>query len=234
MRNRVLNLWVLIGGLALTGGLLSAQEKEAYRLKPNEPIPGPFQALSVVVPATTLKPVAQPNRFHCPVCEYRLNPAVLIFARQLDEADESGMPAPLTRLLRKLDGVVDKHPDAELGICAVFNDGGYMKLIEKEIDDGAKADDQELTKAIRFKDVEKAKLEKLAKSADLKHVALSLGSPSNYQVPPNTEVRVLFYQNHLAISDTALAKEKLTDAEIDKIVKELEARLEELKKGEKK
>jgi hypothetical protein len=159
-----------------------------------------------------------------------LNPAVLIFARQLDEAES----VSLTNLLKKLDAVVEKHPDAQLGICAVFNDGGYMKLVEKEIDESAAAAKQELTQAIEFKDSMVTKLKKLAKSADLKHVSLSLGDPSNYQVPPNTDVRVLFYDKHLTISDNAYAKEKLTDAEMDKIVKEVEAKLEELGKGRKK
>ncbi len=233
MRNRGLNLWVVLTGLALTGGLFSAEEKDAYHLKANDPIPGPFQALSVVVPATTLKPMAQPNRFHCPVCEYGLNPAVLIFARQLDEGDDTGRP-PLTSLLKKLDQVMEKHPKFQLGVCAVFNDGGYMKLVEKEIDENAPAKEQELTKAIEFKDGMVAKLKKLAKSPGLKHVALSLGDPSNYQVPPNTDVRVLFYDKHLAVSDNAYAKEKLTDAEIDKIVQGVEDKIEEMEKERKK
>jgi hypothetical protein len=234
MRNRPLSFWAVIAGLALIGGLCAAEEKDAYRLKANDPIPGPFQALSVVVPATTLKPMAQSKRFHCPVCEYRLNPTVLIFARQLDEADDTGRPASLTGLLKKLDNVVEKHANFQLGVCAVFNDSGYMKLVEKEIDENAPAKDQELTKAIEFKDGIVAKLKKLAKSTDLKHVALSLGDPSNYQVPPNNDVRVLFYDKHLAVSDNAYAKEKLTDAEIDKIVKGVEDKIEEMEKARKK
>jgi hypothetical protein len=230
MRNRALCFWSVIAGLALSGGLLSAQEKEAYRLKPNDAIPGPFQALSVVVPATTPKPMPQPNRLHCPVCEYRLNPAVLIFARQLDESDDT----PVTKLLKKLDAVSENHPGASLGTCAVFNDGGYLKLLEKDVDEGVLADEQELTKAIKFKDEMVAKLKKLAKAADFKHVSLSLGNPPNYQIPPNTDVRVLFYDNHLVISDNAFAKDKLTDAAIDTFVSQVEVKLEAASKEKKK
>jgi hypothetical protein len=229
MRKQALTFWAVIAGLALASTLFSAEEKDAYRLKPNDPIPGPFQALSVVVPATTPKPMPQPNRLHCPVCEYRLSPAVLIFARQLDEADN----APLAKLLKKLDAFSEKHPDAQLGICAVYNDGGYLKAIEKEIEEGTPAKEQELSTAIDAKDEMVAKLKKLAKAADFKHVSLSLGSPSNYQVPPNTDLRVLFYDKHLAVSDNAYARDKLTDAEIDKIVSEVEGKVKGAQKENK-
>src|SRR5438309_8792921 len=90
MANRTVRNFKLLAavtGTALTCGLLCAQEKSSGLLKPGDKIPGAFQTLSVTLPPTMLKPIPQAGRFHCPVCEYRLNPAVLIFARQPDLAE---------------------------------------------------------------------------------------------------------------------------------------------------
>src|SRR6059058_2457245 len=90
-------LLAVVTGTVLICGLVWAQEKGSGLLKPGAKIPGAFQALSVTLPPTMLKPIPQAGRFHCPVCEYRLNPAVLIFGRQPDSAEA------LKGLLQKLD-----------------------------------------------------------------------------------------------------------------------------------
>src|SRR5437588_452814 len=114
---------------------------------PAAPVPLDFHARSVTLPPTMLKPIPQAGRFHCPVCEYRLNPAVLIFARQPDSAEA------LKGLLQKLDAVIAKHPDLQVGACAIFNDGGYMKQLLAELDEStgsasAPVKSAEFTKAI--------------------------------------------------------------------------------------
>src|SRR5438046_7550350 len=109
--------------MAFTCGSVLAQDL----LKAGAKIPGAFQTLSVTLPPTTLKPIPQAGRFHCPVCEYRLNPAVLIFGRQPDSAEA------LKGLLQKLDAVIVKHPELQVGACAMFNDGGYMKQLLAEL-----------------------------------------------------------------------------------------------------
>src|SRR5437867_251025 len=106
-------LAVLIG-MALTCGLVLAQESGAGLLKPGAKIPGAFQTLSVTLPPTMLKPIPQAGRFHCPVCEYRLNPAVLIFGRQPDSSEA------LEGLLQKLDAVIGKHPELQVSGWAMF------------------------------------------------------------------------------------------------------------------
>lgn len=219
----------VVAGMALTCGMVWAQEKGSGLLKPGDKIPGAFQALSVTLPPTMLKPIPQAGRFHCPVCEYRLNPAMLIFARQPDSAEA------IKGLLQKLDAVIVKHPDLQVGACAIFNDGGYMKQLLAELDDAtgsssAPVKEAEFTKAIEFKEAAEAKLKDYAKGANLQHVALSLGLPEVYPIPANNDVRVLFYYKHEVVLDEAFPKDKLDAAAVEKIVKTVDEKLSEIEK----
>lgn len=235
MQNRTLKLLAAVFGYAVICQILYAQDSGAGLLKAGAKIPGPFQALSVTLPPTTLKPIPQSGRYHCPVCEYRLNPGILIFAKQPDSAEDAGKSASLTGLLKKIDAVIAKHPDSQAGAVAIFGDGGYTKQILAELDDstgGASAPtkDADFTKSIEFKEKAEARLKDLAKAADLKHVGLSLGLPDSYPIPANNDVRVLFYYKHEVVFDEAFAQDKLTDAAIDKIVKTIDEKLAEVAK----
>jgi hypothetical protein len=229
---RIFKVLAVLIGMAFTCGMLMAQAGGAGLLKPGARIPGAFQTLSVTMPSTTLKPIPQPGRFHCPVCEYRLNPAVLIFARQPDSADDAAKSASLTGLLKKLDAVIAKHPDLQVGACAMLNDGGYMKQLLADLDEATSVSvpvkDVEFTKAIEFKEGMEAKLKEAAKAANLQHVALSLGLPDAYAIPANNDLRVLFYYKHEVVFDEAFPRDKLTDAAIDKMVKTIDDKLTEI------
>ena len=63
---RDFRLMAVVAGMALTCGLVWAQEKGSGLLKPGDKIPGAFQALAVTLPPTTMKPIPQAGRFHCP------------------------------------------------------------------------------------------------------------------------------------------------------------------------
>jgi len=224
---RTLKLLTVVTGMALTCGLLWAQEKGSGLLKPGAKIPGAFQTLSVTLPPTMIKPIPQAGRFHCPVCEYRLNPAVLISARQPDSAES------LKGLLQKIDAVIAKHPGLQVGACAMFNDGGYMKQLLADLDDAtgsasSPVKEAEFTKTIEFKEAAEAKLKDFAKAANLQHVALSLGLPEAYPIPANNDVRVLFYYKHEVVFDEAFPKDKLNDAAIEKMVKTIDEKLTEI------
>jgi hypothetical protein len=227
MSNRLLKLVVLFLGGSLTCPLLQAQDAASGLLKPGDKIPGAFQTLSVTLPPTTLKPIAQPGRYHCPVCEFGLNPGVLVFAKQPDSAE-------VTSLLQKLDAVIGKHPDALAGASAIFGDGGYLKQLLADLDDATGVSvpvkDVDFTKAIEFKEKVEARLKEMAKAADFKHVGLSLGLPEGYPIPANNDVRILLYYKHEVIFDEAFARDKLTDAAIDKIVKTIDEKLAEVEK----
>jgi hypothetical protein len=225
----------VVFGWSFTCPILRGQDADKGLLKPGAKIPGPFQTLSVTLPPTTLKPIAQSGRYHCPVCEYRLNPAVLIFAKQQDSSDDAAKTASLTGLLKKLDAVIAKHPDALTGACAIFGDGGYQKQLQAELDDAtgsasAPAKDADFTKAIEFKEKTEAQLKELAKAANFKHLGLSLGLPDTYPIPANNDLRILFYYKHEVIFDEAFTRDKLTDAAIEKIVKAVDEKLAEVDK----
>src|SRR6266487_1979763 len=178
MRNQLFKLMVVFVGWALTCQLLQAQEGGAGLLKPGDKIPGAFQTLSVTLPPTTLKPIAQSGRYHCPVCEFGLNPAVLVFAKQPDSPEDAAKTGSSTGLLKKLDALIGKHPDALAGASAIFGDGGYLKQLLADLDDATGVSvpvkDVEFTKAIEFKEKAEARLKELAKTTDFKHVGLSL------------------------------------------------------------
>ncbi len=187
------------------------------------------------MPPTTQKPIPQSGRYHCPVCEYRLNPGVLIFAKQPNSTEDAAKAASLTGLMKKLDAAIGKHPDAQTGACAIFGDGGYIKQLQAELDDAtgsasAPAKDADFAKAIEFKEKVEPRLKDLAKAADFKHVGLSLGIPDTYPIPANNDVRVLFYYKHDVIFDEAFTRDKLTDAAIDKMVKTIDEKLAEVDK----
>jgi len=227
MSNRLLKLVILFIGWAFASPLLQAQYAASGLLKPGDKIPGAFQTLSVTLPPGTLKPIAQPGRYHCPVCEFGLNPGVLVFAKQPDSAEVTG-------LLKKLDAVIGKHPDALAGASAIFGDGGYLKQLLADLDDATgisvPVKDVDFTKAIEFKEKADTRLKELAKTADFKHVGLSLGLPESYPIPANNDVRILFYYKHEVIFDEAFARDKLTDPAIDKIVKTIDEKLAAIEK----
>jgi hypothetical protein len=236
MQNQSWKLTTVLAGFFLTSGLAMGQEAGAGLLKPGDKIPGPFQTLGVTQPPATLKPIAQAGRYHCPVCEYRLNPAVLIFAKQLDSPEDAGKSASLTSLLKKLDAAIGKHTEALAGACAIFGDSGYQKQLQADLEDAtgsttAPVKDADFTKTIEFKEKAEARLKESAKAADLKHISLSLGLPDAYPIPANNDVRILFYYKHDVIFDEAFSRDKLTDAAIDKIVKSIEEKLSEVEKA---
>jgi len=235
MPKRTFKVVAVFIGWAFIGQMLPAQDAGAGLLKPGAKIPGPFQTLSVTLPPTTLKPIAQAGRYHCPVCEYRLNPAVLIFAKQQDSSEDAAKTSSLTGLLKKLDAMIAKHPEALTGACVIFGDGGYQKQLQADLDDAtgsasAPAKDADFTKAIEFKEKAEASLKELAKAASFKHIGLSLGLPDSYPIPANNDLRILFYYKYEVIFDDAFARDKLTDAAIDKIVKTVDEKLTEVDK----
>lgn len=210
-----------IFGIILTFTTAAAAQ-EAKPLKAGATIPGPFQTLMVTGDRA--------GNFHCPVCEYDLRPAVLVFVRDVDDAG----PAVID-FLKKLDALIAKHPSARISACAVFvNDGGYRQLIQSQIDNAAKVADLELTRAVLAKEDKEAKIKDLAKKASLKNVTLGLGSPNElakYDLGKDAEVTVLVYNRQQVVGVEAFPKDKLTEEGSAKILKEVEAVADKVEKA---
>jgi hypothetical protein len=216
MRNKGMCLWS--AGLLcwVVGAFVQAQENKEP-LKTGDFLPGPFQVLMITG--------ERAGMFHCPVCEYDLRPAVLVFLPDVD------LDPKQVGLLQKLDALIAKYPAARLTAGAVFmNDGDYRKLIQQNIDNSAKVKDLKLTNAINHKEEQEAKIKKLARDANLKNLTLGLGSHDDVAkyAADKSKITVLFYLKQKVISIDSFDKDKLTDQEVEKVLKPIDATCAEL------
>jgi hypothetical protein len=214
------NFLILV--LAVAGVGLARAADEPKPLQVGDSLPGAFQVLMVTGDRA--------GKFHCPVCEFDLYPAVLIFVRDVDEAT----PA-LMEFLKKLDSTMARYTAARPGACVVFlKDGGYRKVFETDLDKTAKPPDLPLTKATLIKEDKVAKLATRAKDAKLKYVTFGLGptgGPEGYRLDPKADITVLlFYKQQIKLY-AAFDKEKpFTAADGDKVLKEFEATASQIAK----
>src|SRR5262245_27538906 len=215
---------VRLGGVLVVGVLVGAivHAGEDKALQPGAVVPGPFQVLMVTGPRA--------GSFHAPVCEYDLNPAVLIFVRDGAEASP-----PLIDLLKKLDTAIAKHPQARLGACAVFlNDGGYRKAIEAPLEKDKKVTDLALTAATVAKEEKEAKVKALAKKENLNLVTLGLGTaggPEKYQLNPMADITVLIFHQQKVLGNYAYPKGEFSAKDVDKILQQVESVADEVVKS---
>lgn len=178
-----------------------------------ELIPGTFQCWMV----TGLRA----GRYHSPVCEHSLNPVVLVFGRNADDNE-------LGTFLKKIDGLIAKHPDARLGCCAVIlNDGGFRETLGTEGDEDITP---KLAEAAGKKDELEVKLRELGK--ECKHVtfALDLASgPKEYKIHDEAQVTVLVYYKHVILGSYAF-KEALQEKDADKLLQDIQKTVLEVEK----
>ncbi|HEV3204249.1 MAG TPA: hypothetical protein VGY77_07695 [Gemmataceae bacterium] len=216
MRNKGMCL-LSTGFLCWVVGAFGQAQEANTPLKTGDFLPGPFQVLMITG--------ERAGKFHCPVCEYDLRPAVLVFFPDVD------LGPKLIGLLQKLDALIGKYPAARLTAGAVFmNDGDYRKLIQQSIDSSAKVKDLKLTSAINHKEEQEAKIKKLARDANLKNLTLGLGSHDDvaaYAADKN-KITVLFYLKQRVVSIESFAKDNLTDQEMEKVLKTIDATCMEL------
>lgn len=176
-------------------------------------IPGSFQCWMVTGKL--------PGRYHSPVCEHGLNPVVLIFSRDIDEPDK-----PLPTLLKKIDELIVKHPDARMGCCSILlNDGGFRAALEGEDKEGEDFS-KKLANTSKIKDELEAKLKEIDKTAEFKRVTLGLDSPAgpkDYQLDPEGQVTVLLYNKQVIRGRLVFKKEEFTEQAAAKVLKEVES-----------
>lgn len=188
------------------------EEKPAASAKQAR-IPGSFQCWMVTG--------KQSGRYHSPVCEHGLNPVVLVFSREIDEADK-----PLPVLLKKIDELIAKHPDARMGCCSILlNDGGFRAALEEQDKEGEDFS-KKLADTSKIKDELEAKLKEVAKAAEFKLVTLSLDSPAGpkeYKLDPEAQITVLLYNKQVIRGRHVFKKEEFDEAAAAKVAKEVEA-----------
>lgn len=203
--------WIFAACAALAGAAPLAGAEETPKPEPPKTemkrLPGPFQVLGVSGPHA--------GRYYCPVCDYGLDPMVLVFVR-----DPADIDKPLQGFLKKVDELSTQHPDARLGGCViVLNDGGYLEALESKLDN--------LAKAIDAKDALEAALKELAKAPDfnLQHVTLNLDTaagPKDYNISPEASLTVLVVNKQLVVFRQTFTKEKPSEEQLEKIFQEVQ------------
>ncbi|MBL8793413.1 MAG: hypothetical protein JNM56_05895 [Planctomycetia bacterium] len=212
MRGHLLGFAALVTGLILTAAGSSAGQDEAAPEYPKvgSTVPGPFHVLNYNGD--------RKGRYHCLICRNSTRPVAAILARLRSGADDGLKQLepgePLAKLIKALDAINDKNPDAYLGTFAVF---------VGEQEKGATEDDQE---AVR------AKLEALTKEAGLKQFVFGWDGKTeskNYFADPKDDgskglkwgepgIRVLLYNNHKILEAHDFTKDKpLTDKDAEAI-----------------
>jgi hypothetical protein len=102
----------------------------------------------------------------------------------------------LEALVKKLDATCEKNKDAKMGSFVVF------------CNDATDLED---------------KLKKMAKDADLKKVVLAIDNPAGpdkYKVAKDADITVVLYVNRTAKANYTFEKGKLTDKDIETIIKD--------------
>lgn len=183
-------------------------------------LPGAFQTLSATGP--------RPGDYICPVCDANLNPGVLVFFREIEDPDR-----PIPSLLKKLDPLVAKYPDAHLSIYGILlDDGGYRDALLAKAD----ANGMGLDAALSRRDALAAKLRDLAdpKGLGLQNVIFTLGmvpdSLQAYQINPSAYATVLLFTKHQRVAVSTFQPDQLTDQAAAQILQEVDKMATEAQK----
>lgn len=211
----------LLAGCFLLGGIVAArgddddEPKNALKSGPQPGsktrpihIPSSFQVWMVTGPRAL--------RYHSIVCEHGLNPVAFVFVKKFDPEDKA-----LVALLKKLDELGSKHPDARFGAAmVVLNDGGFREVLDKEDEDLP----TKLAEAGAIKDTLEAQMKELAETEKLKHVTLALDTkegPKGFELSKGAAITVLVYNKHIVLNSYAF-KDKMKDDDLEKISTEVE------------
>jgi hypothetical protein len=186
-------------------GLLFAQEQIQSGIKVGDVLPGPFDAFNI-------NGKKAKGRQHCLVCDYGLNPVVMVFARE--PAD--GKDGPLMSLLSKLDMAVSRHAEENsLGSFVVFlSPDGHNSANTTGEEDPKKIVDEAIARDALTKRLE-------VRADKLKDVVVAYypaEGPKGYNINPKAEVTVLFYKKHKVLANFAFAEGKMTTEDVDKII----------------
>jgi hypothetical protein len=160
-------------------------------LQVGQNLPGPFHPYNATGPKA--------GRYHCLVSAAGLEPGVLLFARGLEDNDA------FKDLLKRLEGMVARNPQARLHVFVVF----HGDTLPDPADDDDKRDDAA------------KKLEKLSETLALRHVVLSLGGKSElakYKLNAEAPLNAVLFNKYKIAAYHALAADKVA-----KDSKELEA-----------
>jgi hypothetical protein len=209
----------LLSLLALLIGsvLLSAQGGGGLRSGPKEGdfLPGPFDCYNFNG--------LHKGRFHCLVCRYALDPAVLVFVREPGEGKSAAVDALLKRLEEAVTVEFRKH---ELRAGVIF-------LSPDAQNSATNPDEQDPAKLVEEAKKRDALYARLAdRAANFKGVDIAVfppGGPKDYQINPKAEATVLFYWKLRVVMNRSFAPGTLREEDIDKMLARIKETLEPAK-----
>jgi len=210
--SRVFGLSVL--GLLLGGVLLTAQDGGSGP-KEGAVLPKPFSCYNFNG--------AHKGKFHCLVCDYALNPVVLVFAREPEE----GKDATLNALLKRLDDAANEFKKHQLKSAVVF----LSADAQSSATNPAEADPKKLVEEAKNREALYARL--ADRAAAFKGVDVAVfpaPGPKDYDLDPKAEVSVVFYNKLRVVASRAYSPGKLSEEEVDKILAKVKETLEPVKK----
>jgi hypothetical protein len=186
----------------------------------DEMLPGSFQPLNLNGTFA--------GRYHCLVCENRLNPVAMVFVK----AQTEGIDPEVKKLLEALDKVCDEHyldtgmasfvvvmtPDAQSGVTEE-NARDAVKIIPEAIKR------EKLVKNLT--DYSKSFKRLIVTCLPAEKVA------PKYKLADKADVTVIEYARHRVFANFAFVEGQLKQDGVDKVIQSADAMLEHLKKGPK-
>jgi len=195
----------------------AAQDEKAVKSGPQvgTVLPAPFDALNVNGKIAA-------GRQHCLVCQNGLHPAVLVFAREPADGEVA-----LDGLLKKLDEAAAAHQSVGFGAFVVF----LSPAARSSVNDASETDIDKLLAETRARNALIAQLK--MRSADLQHVVVACypsEGPKGYNVSADAAVTVVFFSRLKVVENWAFAAGKMTEANVEAILKRVEDTLRGAKK----
>jgi hypothetical protein len=189
---------VCAGVLQAGGGVRSGPQVGSF-------LPGSFQPFN-------LNGKIGKNRYHCLVCEYGLNPTVMVFAREHPE----GKDTAVADLLQKLDEAVERNQESYMHVFVVFlsPDARTSVTYPKPEEPG---------KLVAQAAAWESLLARLRPRADkLKNVVVAVypaEGPPDYKVAPDADVTVILYRGHKVLANYAYAQGQFNEAAVTEVMK---------------
>jgi hypothetical protein len=200
------------GALQAGGGMKSGPPVGAF-------LPGSFQPFN-------LNGKIGKNRYHCLVCEFGLNPTVMVLAREHPEAKDGA----LTDLLQKLDEAVERNQESYLHAFVVFlsPDARTSVTYPKPEEPG---------KLVAQAAAWESLLARLKPRADkLKNVVITVypaEGPPGYEIAKDADVTVLLYKGHKVLANYAFAQGQFNEAAVTDVMQAVERMARDARKRSK-
>jgi hypothetical protein len=214
-RFAAVTLLVLAASLALNPA--AAQQLQSGP-KADENLPGSFQTLNLNG--------AFADRFHCLVCEFRLNPVALVFVRSQQDA----VDPEVKKLLEALDKVADeRHGDTGFDTFVVFltpqsrSGATEEKFADPETAIQEAVNREKLLSGLR--EFAKPFKRLIVTATPVESVA------AKYHLADKAEVTVLVYANLRVYANLAFAQDQLKQDGIDAVLKAVDTTFDRLKKA---